>query len=242
MRNKTFQVDIICPWWKRPDIVLVHCRSMERFIKDSPKWVKLRYTCIISPEDPCRRELEEIAFSFGFTVLSYKNIPVSCKLNAGINWILQNRRPDYLMNMGSDDCNSAEIWDIYRPYMEKKRAIFGIDSCFICDVATKESYYLDHYNDKFPVGVLRMIRSDMIRELHIYNHLDLYPYGVDRGLDTASLQRLMKFGITPDVIHLDWRPLTVGIKCDTTINHFMHLSVLEKAKRIEFETIKHLIK
>jgi hypothetical protein len=230
-------VKIVCPWWGRFEVVQMHCRSMVKFMESSP--YKMSYLAIISQEDPDFRDLRDLAFGFNFDVCSHKNLPVSEKLNAGIELAMEDS-PDYIMNMGSDDLCSAEIWDEYKPFIEKKEKFFGIDSCHIIDFYSKEAYYLDLYNDSNPVGVLRMIHTTCIKDLWTYYKLKPYPYGVNRGMDGASQLRLKRLGILPTVIHTAGRPFTTGVKHRTSINQFIHLSMLDKAKPVEYDSLKHL--
>jgi glycosyltransferase involved in cell wall biosynthesis len=197
----------------------------------------INYVAIVSPGDPDYKELVEVAHANGFTVVSHPNLPVSNKLNAGIRYALKKFNPDYIMNMGSDDLVSTKIWDEYRPHLVARTMMWGIDSCYIIQRETAEAYYLDLYNDKFPVGVLRMIRSDVIKRLKEKHMIDLYPKNINHGMDTASLMRLQKFGIKTEVIHTDWKVYTTGVKCNVSINHFIHLSTLEKAKPVKYEDV-----
>ena len=235
------KVAIVCPWWRRWEVVLRHCKSMERFIKESPAWVEIDYLSIISQEDPDFCELVDVAHSFGFTATRYRNEPLGQKLNAGINTAISLFRPDYIMNMGSDDLCDAMIWKEYKPYLLKKVELIGIDSCYIVDLQSGEAYYLDLYNHKYPVGVMRMIRVETIQRLHKEYRLPLYHFDLNRGMDTASMNRLMKIGVIPVMVYTDWRPFTVGIKCNVSINHFQFLSSIEKAKPVDIKILKKLL-
>ena len=242
---KKTKILIVCPWWGRWEVTNIHSRSMIKFMEGCP--YEIKYLVIISPDDPDYNENLEIAFNSGFEVCEFRNLPVSQKLNAGINYGLENFEPEYIMNMGSDDLCDSSIWDIYKPLIEKKEPFFGVDSCHIINFYTQEAMYLDLYNDMYPVGVLRMIRVECIDKLKKEYGFNLYPFNMNSGLDTASMERLRKIGIDPVVIHTDGRAFTSGLKCNTTINHWIHLSQLNNAEHhkkailIEFETIKHLI-
>jgi hypothetical protein len=235
--NRKIKVTIVCPWWRRVCVVSVHAASIDKFIKNSPSYLEINYVAIVSTGDPDWKELVEVGHAHGFTVVSHPNLPVSNKLNAGIRYALEKFKPDYIMNMGSDDLVSHKIWDEYGKFIEEGVKMFGIDSCHIIERETRQAYYLDLYNDKFPVGVLRMVSSEVIRFLKQRHMLDLYPKNINHGMDTASLMRLQKFGIRTEVIHTDWRVFTTGVKCNVSINHFIHLSSLEKAKPVNYEDV-----
>jgi len=236
------KVTIVCPWWRRWEVTLRHCKSMECFIKESPRWVEVNYLCIISQEDPDYKELVDIAHSFGFTATKYRNEPLGEKLNAGINTAINLFQPDYIMNMGSDDLCDASIWKEYRPFIDNRDKLIGIDSCHIVDSETNEAYYLDLYNHKYPVGVLRMVLVDTIKLLHEKYRLPLYHSDINRGMDTASMNRLMKIGVRPTIIHTDWRPFSTGLKCNVSINHFQFLSSIERAKSIDVKILEKLLR
>jgi len=231
-------IKIVCPWWGRFEVVQMHCRSMVRFMEASP--YKMSYMAIVSPEDPDFNDLRELAFGFDFDVCAHQNFPVSAKLNAGIELAMEEK-PDYIMNMGSDDLCSPSIWDEYRPLIDSGRKFFGIDSCHIIDFYSKEAYYLDLYNDSEPVGVLRMIHTSCINDLWTDYNMKLYPYGINRGMDGASAKRLQKLGILPAVIHTAGRPFTTGVKHRTSINQFIHLTMLDQAKPVEYDSLKELV-
>jgi len=214
---------------------------MEKFLRQAPRWIRLRYICIVSREDPDFQELVDMAHGFGFDVYQYRNLPLGQKMNAGIYTAINHYHPDYVMNMGSDDLCDVSIWKVYKEYIEAGKELIGIDSCFIIEHKTHQAFYLDLYNEQWPVGVLRLIKVSTIERLKTAYKLNLYYAEINQGMDTASMMRLMKIGVTPTVIHTDWRPFTAGIKGNVTINHWMHLSTLDRAKEVDFETIKHLM-
>lgn len=206
----------------------------------------IEYLVIISPDDPDYNENLDIAFNYGFAVCAFRNFPVSQKLNAGINYGMEHFDPEYIMNMGSDDLCDPSIWKVYKPLIDKKELFFGVDSGHAINFYTKEAIYLDLYNDMYPVGGLRMIHTDCIRKLKKESGFGLYPHNINSGMDTASMDRLRKIGINPIVVHTKGRVFIAGLKCNTTINHWMHLSVAKKydrevAKKISYDKVKHLL-
>ncbi len=243
MRKKAkIKVTIVCPWWRRWEVTLRHSKSMVRFMREAPPWVDINYLCIISPEDKDYTELLDIGHEFNFTVTQYKNLPIGAKLNAGIQTAIALFKPDYIMNMGSDDLCDASVWKEYKPHVEAGNELIGIDSCHIVDPETNQAYYLDLYNHKYPVGVMRLIKVEAITRLQKKYKLPLYHYNLDRGMDTASMNRLMKIGVRPTMIHTDWRPFTTGFKSNISINHFQFLSSIEKAKPVDIDVLKNLLK
>jgi len=236
------KVTIVCPWWRRWEVTLIHCQSMKRFIKESPGWVEVNYVAIVSKEDSDYTELVDIAHSFRFTVCQFSNKLLGQKLNAGINTALSLFKPDYIMNMGSDDLCDAMIWDEYRSYLDEGVQMIGIDSCHIVDQETQKAYYLDVYNNKYPVGVLRMIKATTIERLRKKYKLSLYHHNLVRGMDTASMNRLRKIGVEPVIIRTGGRPFTAGFKCNVAINHFQFLSSIPQANLVDINILKNLLK
>lgn len=239
---KSCKITIVCPWWRRLQVTALHCRSIKNFINRAPRWAKIQYLCIVSPDDPDRAELIKMAHEFGFIVTSYKNLPIGAKLNAGINTAVRHTAPDYIMNMGSDDLCNVSIFEEYENLIRSGVLFFGIDSVYIYNPETKETYYLNLYTDVYPVGVLRMVHVSLIQKLKAGYGLSLYPASVCCGMDTASFARLSKIGYPAKVIYVNRRPFTVGIKCNVSINHWMHLSTIDRAERCERKEIKNLLK
>ena len=239
--DRPVKVAIACPWWGRWEITQKHAKSIVRFIKESPSWVEISYHCVVSPEDKDHKELLDIAFNSGFQVSEYRNSPVSTKLNALINLVLDISKPDYIMNMGSDDLVSADIWPLYKPFIDRGANFFGIDSCHIIDFYQRKAMFMAIYNDRYPVGVLRMVRAEIIRNIWKYYQFNMYPSKIDRGMDAASMDRMNKVGIIAEVVHVEDQVLTAGLKCNTTINHWLHLSALPCAKEVPFDVVKKLL-
>lgn len=176
---KSYRTLVTCPWWGRPNIVELHCKSMERFIKNHAD-----YLAILSPEDPYLKRLEKLVYLYGFKKTYFKNIPLGHKMNHGFK---QAEGYDYIMNMGSDDLCDPRYWRDIQPYMGKPlfkvNRIYGAE-----DISLKKIWEIKGIN----MGVLRMIRTDIITK-------DLYP-ATNKSLDKGSRNTLASLGYREETV------------------------------------------
>ena len=92
--------------------------------------------CIVSPEDQDYDQLLTICKQSGFGVCEYSNKRLGEKINAGISVC---KDYDYLMNWGSDNLMDADLFKLYKPYIDKGVKLFGIGDCTIYNALTKEA-------------------------------------------------------------------------------------------------------
>ena len=186
---------IVCPWWGRPDVVSLHCRSMKKFING-----RADYLAILSPEDPHLEALEELVLKYGFKKTYFKNDPLGYKINHGIR---QAERYDYVMNMGSDDLCDPRYWRDIEDYMGKPlfrvNRIYGAE-----DISLKKIWEVKGIG----IGVLRMIRTDIITK-------DLYP-AKNKRLDKGSRTTLASLGYREEIFNSNLS-YAIDVKSDNNI-------------------------
>lgn len=199
---------IFTPIWKRPDIVREWVRSLERL----PKHELL---VVLSPEDPHYDEIEEILPTCW--KVDCANKPFGRKKNTGMEGARQMKW-DYLMELNSDSIVNPKLFDLYKPYMDKKTPFFGLNNLFCIDYKTKKCLSVPSYNDDMTFGSGRMLhRSALIDKL--------WTDELNEGMDTNMMKRLKKAGIRETVVNNGDVPMIVDLKTETTIWHF---SMLQK--------------
>jgi hypothetical protein len=236
--RKGVTVDIVCPWWKRPEITELHAWSMQRFMKAAPSGVSCKYWAILSPEDdPDYERLLEIARHYRFEVLEAPNRPVASKLNHGIYTVSGhrgNKKPDsraWIMNIGSDDLVDPDYWKLcYQHISEGSGHLYAVDRLYICDESLKNSFLLKTFNP----GALRFIRLWAIQALKKEYELLLYPPEINRTMDGKSAENLAKMGIKwQDMIDGNVYVLDVKTKTNITNMHgFMQYAADRKFIKI----------
>lgn len=157
----------------------LHCKSMKKFIKGHAE-----YLAILSPEDPHLERLEKLVYLYGFMKTYFKNSPLGYKINHGISHVKD--RFDYIMNMGSDDLCDPRYWRDVQDYMG--RPVFKVNRIYASeDISLGNIWEIRGIN----IGVLRMIRTDIITE-------DLYP-AQNKGLDKGSRRTMMSLGFGEEI-------------------------------------------
>lgn len=213
----------LIPIYKRPEVVEICLQNLAKFKKQVPTW-RLQVVCILSPEDKHLSENEKTVKKYGFKAVYYHNLPVSNKINAGIEYITAHYSFDYLMNFGSDDLIHPKIAELYQSYFDQGIKFFGINTLYFYEAATKKAIYFDTYNTNGSIGAGRMIHRSIIDQFKV-DYLPLYEMGIDSGMDTNSAMNIKRSTDNVDVIVESGKfPYIVDIKTDTNINLFEHLA------------------
>lgn len=230
----------LIPIYKRPEVTEISLYNLRYFADVVKEW-NLTVVCILSPEDMYLKTNEKTVKKYGFKAVYYKNLPVSDKLNAGINYVSARYKFDYLMNFGSDDLIHPEIATLYRPFFARNTRFFGINTLYFIELSTGKTIFFDTYNTNGSIGAGRMIHRDIINQF-TSDLLPLYEPGLDCGLDTSSAMSIKRVTWDVDVIIDSGEfPYIVDLKTNTNINHFMHLECRERnIKYVEKDIItKH---
>ena len=96
---------------------------------------------------------------------------------------------DYMMNLGSDDIITKELFECYKPHFEKETGIFGSTRLTFIDSSTKES---KQFNYSMMMGAGRCIRKDVLLE---YTKDGMYDK-IQNGLDWNSMKRFVTYSHT----------------------------------------------
>jgi hypothetical protein len=200
----------IIPVWKRPDILEI--------CVDGLKHIPVEPLFVLSKEDRYLPEIEKILKDH-WTCFE-TNWPVGRKLNSGINLALKEFKFDYLMNMGSDDIISPELFDIYQPYFDKKEKLFGVNNLYIMNYINKEVMFVENYNIERPIGAGRMIHRSVLTTMKRRKY-QIYENTCSHGMDTNSQLRITQYAqIEAKVINTGRDPLILDIKTATNINPY----------------------
>ena len=211
----------IIPVWKRPDILEI--------CLDGLKHIPVEPLFIISHEDPYIKEIKNILKEYN--TCTFPNFPVGRKLNAGINLALKEFKFDYLMNFGSDNIVSPELFAIYKPYFEKNKLFFGVNNLYIMNYIDKEIMFVEDYNIKKPIGAARMIHRSILNKM-FNKKQNLYDNLNSNGMDTNSQQRIYKHTkIEPIIIDTVTQPFILDIKTATNINTFQLM--IKRAEKVD---------
>lgn len=118
-------IKALIPLWKRPDITRICFEGIKRL----QKFIEIDPICICS--EP---ESAQLCNEFGFESYEYPNSPLGKKLNYGLEMALASKW-DYLIQIGSDDLISEELFEIYKPFYGSMA--FGVGCIYFYDVKTK---------------------------------------------------------------------------------------------------------
>lgn len=206
------KVLILVPIWRRPAITKIWAEAMSYYLTDN-----VTVLTIISYDDPDYAANLLIIAKNKFERCFYKNEPLGEKLNAGIEYALQNYEFDYLMNLGSDDILHPAIWGLYKNFMDDRIPFFGLDKV----------YFYDTLQNKLALskpniwGAGRMILREILNKIKKKGEF-LYKNDFNSGLDTNSLENI-KFNLDIDYIQLETHdfPYLVDVKSDIGIGEFL---------------------
>lgn len=191
---------VLLPIWKREKITRICLDNLQELQKTR----SIKVLTIVS-----EKWAKFASFSYGFDFVEAQNEDLGKKMNKGIERAL-TMNFDYLMNLGSDDIITKELFEMYKPYFEEKKPLFGCSKVTFIDSDTKEAKTKDY---KTMMGAGRCIRKDILQK---YVGKGLYDNGIKGGLDTNSLQ---KFSCTHEIIEND-PALIIDIKSDVNIWHY----------------------
>jgi glycosyltransferase involved in cell wall biosynthesis len=208
--NKS-EIVMLIPCWQRPRIV----QDCYDNIKDFP----CRRVWLLSNDDPHKDEIYEIVKAD--KVIEFPNRELGRKMNAGIRYIHENMTGwRYLMNWGSDDIGSIELFDLSKPYIDRNQLYFGINNVYMFDTHTGEAVFFENYNSGKPIGASRMIHRILVEKM-LQGGINLYSNVAQSGLDGDSQKRMIHHAdIKPLIIDVKEKPLLVDLKTSTNINPF----------------------
>jgi hypothetical protein len=205
---------ILVPIWKRPEITKIWVEGMKYFLTPN-----ISVLAILSNEDPNYNDNIEI-IKDEFNYCFYDNNPLGKKLNAGIEYALDNFEFDYLMNLGSDDIIHPGIWSLYDQYFKVGNKFFGLDVVYFYDKISSKLACSTPYL----WGAGRVIHREILEKIRIKGDF-LYKNEFSQGLDCNSIEKV-KFLLNIEYKQVETNdfPYLVDIKSEIGISDFTLLS------------------
>lgn len=210
--------------WGRPALTKLVLKQLEK-VNEKQKFILVT---VLSKEDIHFAELEKAISESKFkTEIVYEsNEELGKKHNAGISKTLE-LNPDYIMNLGSDDFLHENIFELYKPYIDKKLDIIGLNELYFF-MYPDNCLFFKYYNKFEAIGAGRLMRTEKIKELD-----KLYTDEKNRGLDTDSANNLRKVNAVDVVLSGNGFPYIVDVKTLMNINQFDSIVKSENTKNIK---------
>jgi hypothetical protein len=204
---------ILLPVWKREAITKICFANL----KELQKKFDIEVLCVVSEQ---WSKIE--AFKHGFRYVEAPNECLGTKMNIGIKKALEYKF-DYLMNLGSDDIITEELFKCYEPFFKNDIQFFGSTRLTFLDSESKEAVEYDY---KGMMGAGRCIRRDVLEKT--LKRGDIYDK-IQCGLDMNSAS---KFRCSQTEIENPFRTI-IDIKSKVNIWDYEVMSL--KGKKIDFE-------
>jgi len=174
---------ILLPIWQREKITKICFDNLKELQKD----FNIEVLCIVS-EQWAKVE----AFKYGFKQVFAHNDCLGTKMNIGVEAALDYEF-DYLMNLGSDDIITKDLFKCYEPYFADGRSMFGATRLTFIDSQAKEAKKFDY---GVMIGAGRCIRKDVLKDCVLRNgEVKMYDE-IQSGLDMNSMGRFMRYSMT----------------------------------------------
>jgi len=125
---------ILLPIWKREKITRICLDNLRELKKD----LNIDVLCIVSES-----WAKAAAFEYGFKYVYASNDCLGSKMNIGVKESLRYKW-NYLMNLGSDDLISKELFKTYEPHLKKGVDVLGITKVTFLDSVSKEAKEFDY--------------------------------------------------------------------------------------------------
>ena len=196
---------ILLPIWKRENITRICLDNL----KELKKEFNIDVLCVVSEQWS-----KVAAFEYGFKYVEAPNDCLGTKMNIGIKEAMRYKF-DYLMNLGSDDIITKELFKLYEPYLEKNIDMFGITKVTFIDSVGKEAKEFDY---KILIGAGRCIKKEAIENvLKVGDMYDKKQYGMDM-CSMAKFENISQIEIESEF------GLVYDIKSDVNIWNYKELS------------------
>lgn len=218
------KIMMLVPVWRRPDVLKLFIDSMEQTL---PPYATLLPVFIVSPEDP---DIEAIKLLLKrYSKFWFDNQPLGRKKNAGLSYAMQYDW-EYMIEFGSDDLWTAELWQLYRDKFDSLVPYFGVNNLYFYDYINNQaslSYgYHSNNGEVTAIGPGRCIRRDVIERVFPLDepHRGLWRDDWSAGMDGISNVKLERHGYRAEVIDTGNRPIVCDVKTYTNLNIYIEVS------------------
>ena len=205
---------ILLPIWKREKITKICFDNLKELQKD----FNIEVLCVVSEQ---WAKIE--AFKSGFKYIEAPNDCLGTKMNIGIREAMSYDF-DYLMNLGSDDIITKDLFKHYEPYFKEAKPFFGGTRLTFIDSKSKS---VREYDYKVMIGAGRCIRKDILRDVLKYG--EMYDT-IQIGLDMNSMS---KFKCSMIEIENPFDSI-IDIKSDVNLWGFDVMGL--KGKEVDFDS------
>lgn len=205
---------ILTPVWQRPEIFDICLEGIKRLVKYNPAKFKIQPFFIIS-ESWAAQVLNKSKYDYIF----HGNETLGAKKNAGLRYALKNYEFDYVLEIGSDDLLSNQWLDIAAEYLEAGEPQFYPSKVHFVDTISGKTA---EWESQKIIGLGRFISRKAIETLLVKT--ELWDNTANRGMDTYSMNQLMRIGIGKKAIDTSDKILALDIKSEVNINQIHHFT------------------
>lgn len=164
---------ILLPIWQREAITKICLDNL----KELQKEINIEVLCVVSEQ-----WAKETAFKYGFKFVETPNECLGTKMNIGVRKALEYDF-DYMMNVGSDDIITKDLFKCYEPYFNNDVPMFGGTRLTFIDSNSKEAKTFDY---GIMIGAARCIKREELEK--VCRNGEMYDK-VQRGLDMNSMKK-----------------------------------------------------
>lgn len=220
------KVVIVIPVYKRPEIWEICANNLNNFILNETT-NKYSVICILSDDDPEFVRNRAVCEKNNYTYCLHPNYPVSDKQNAGIILAAESFDYDYIMHLGSDNFIHPRLMYIYRPFMEKQTAFFGIHRLYFYNYETEQTILFTSVVGNGAIGPGRMIHKSVLDKFKDEG-FRVYPSGLNCNMDGGSAKRITEKGFDEMILDVDEFPYIVDIKTTDNITQFEYIAEMSE--------------
>jgi hypothetical protein len=196
------------PVWQRREIFEICLKGIDRLKKHAPERFNIRPFFIVSENWAAKLLMKK-----GYDFIFWQNTPLGAKKNAGLSYILENYKFDYILEIGSDDLITNNYLDIAEEYLQANIAQVWPSNCWFIDTITGNVH---HYEATKIIGLGRFISCSALKVAT--KRLKLWNDEGHRGMDTFSWNQLKHANIYGQQIPTNNAVFTLDIKSKINVN------------------------
>lgn len=142
--------------WKRPEITELCFMGLQRLMKRG----SVQALAVISEDS-----MIPLCKKYGINFIMHENEPLGKKKNAGLNAAMKMDF-DYLIELGSDDVILDDIFEVYKPLMDRGEDFFGSNRLLFVDTstATCRDYIAEEAQYGYGWGLGRVMSKKMLEK------------------------------------------------------------------------------
>jgi hypothetical protein len=227
---KLFKMKILMmiPCWHRPEIVAMFVQNLRRNL---PDYAEIIPYFVLSPEDPDCEVLTRITDGYDRTFTT--NTPLGRKKNMGLSRAV-SLEWDYMMDMGSDDIFTAQLWAYLKPYILSNAEYFGILHTYSYNPYLNKAVYMPNYHISYDDNITAQGQGRCVRRDVVEKCMPLWDSSAPFGMDGYSNERIENGGFKCQLIDNGRDPLVCQIKTYTCLTCWEQLEELCQPTNVEW--------